>query len=174
MSSFNFLCGNKFDLITPAPLPLYHACLQVESEVQQLLERLHMQSSITPYGSSIIRERDPASVIPQSSNKDKDMLTYITSSASLLQQVSRNATTTIAGAVAAVDRTGPAVIKIHLWGYVAATSLHLVSSYHLTLSPIIQRWTYASKATKTAPHALCRPVLLIPPRPLPSSATQQM
>lgn len=105
------------DLITPAPLPLYRACVQVESEVQQLLERLHMQSSITPYGSSIIRERDPFSVIPQSSNKDKDMLTYITSSASLLQQVSCNAAATIAAAAAAeaaiavADRTGLAVIE---------------------------------------------------------------
>ncbi|MEW5303163.1 MAG: hypothetical protein WDW36_005882 [Sanguina aurantia] len=58
----------------------------VEAEVQRLLGRLHSQSTITPYGSAAIRERDPASVIPQSSVKERDVLTYINSSALPLQQ----------------------------------------------------------------------------------------
>lgn len=49
----------------------------MESEIRLLIERLHSSAAVSPYGSSVVRDRDPDSLLPRSGRRDKALLDYV-------------------------------------------------------------------------------------------------
>lgn len=57
--------------------------LQAESEIRRLLDQLHQQAAIANFSGSAARDRDPASLLPRSSQKDKAVYDYVTTTNAL-------------------------------------------------------------------------------------------
>ncbi len=51
----------------------------VEGEIRLLIERLHGTATHTPFGSGVVRERDPGELLPRERGaKDRALLDYVT------------------------------------------------------------------------------------------------
>ena len=73
---------------TPCGRVAFDACAravlfvaQAETEIRVLMERLQRQASVSPFQGSSARERDPDSLLPRGSQKDKAVLDYIATAA---------------------------------------------------------------------------------------------
>ncbi|GLC46986.1 hypothetical protein PLESTB_001410400 [Pleodorina starrii] len=57
----------------------------VETEIRLLIERLHVSASTSPFGSSLVKERDPEALLPRSGRRDKALLDYVTTVAQIAE-----------------------------------------------------------------------------------------
>ncbi|GLI69598.1 hypothetical protein VaNZ11_014260 [Volvox africanus] len=61
----------------------------VESEIRLLIDRLHASAAVSPFGSAVVKERDPESLLPRQGKRDKAVLEYVTTVAQIVESSGR-------------------------------------------------------------------------------------
>ncbi|GIL75008.1 hypothetical protein Vretimale_2497 [Volvox reticuliferus] len=57
----------------------------VETEIRLLVDRLHASAAVSPFGSTVVKERDPESLLPRQGKRDKAVLEYVTTVAQIVE-----------------------------------------------------------------------------------------